>query len=155
MTGQNGLMQGYEGEKRKKNRGQNFIPRGLLALSVLILREQIQEGNCNFGNKLVAYTKNVTGTSSYWGKQRQQVQAFVHHKVAENDSFPSFFHSGSFAEFHWNSFHELLESFLNRTGTETIRVDKNLPVSEENIDRQALRKAFMSKFAFSELVLCV
>ena len=57
--------------------------------------------------KMYAYTANVTGSDSYWSKERRKLEAIMQQK-----KMGTAFFTFSFADNHWHDLHRLMPSGL-------------------------------------------
>ena len=88
-------------------------------LSVSSLKEQIQNGDTSFGEKLLYFGSNLRGTSQYWGQRLKELRSLIQFKINEGQGLPSFFATGSCAEFYFKPLKRLLEIYIKDcTGSE-------------------------------------
>jgi len=55
------------------------------------------------------------GTSQYWEKRRRELCALIQFMINEKLGLPSFFTTGSWAEFYFPPFRRLLEQYIMQT----------------------------------------
>jgi len=68
------------------------------------LKAKIQNGQINdIIHKMHAYTANITGSDSYWGKKRGELEAIMQQK-----GLGTAFWTVSFADNHWHDLHRLM-----------------------------------------------
>lgn len=69
-----------------------------------------------FFSKISRYTSNITGSSAYWNKARQDLKAIIGHKGP-----PTFFFTFSSADMHWPELHALFNLSNEKQSTENRR----------------------------------
>ena len=89
------------------------------APSVGELKQRIAQGDKSVLRTCISYAANIAGTGPYWYKCKQQLQAFVKFMVWKGSGLPSFFLTGSCAEFHWTPLIKLLQELLRANGDHT------------------------------------
>ncbi|XP_068671144.1 uncharacterized protein, partial [Montipora foliosa] len=88
-------------------------------ITVVDLQERVARGDTSFTNKLLYFGANLRGTAQYWHQRRRELRAFVEFMVNEKHGLPSFFMTGSCAEFYFPPLKRLLEEYiLQSTGYE-------------------------------------
>ena len=70
-------------------------------LTVAELQEQLARGDTSFANKLLYFGANLRGTAQYWHHRCRELRALVEFMVNEKNGLPSFFMTGSCAEFYF------------------------------------------------------
>ena len=95
-------------------------------LTVTDLKAKLQsEGDC-VGAKIMYFGANLRGTSQYWARRAKELRALVQFKINEGSGLPSFFTTGSCAEFHFKPLRRLLGLYLHQTtGTDVDLGDKS------------------------------
>lgn len=63
--------------------------------------------------KSLYFVANLRGTSQYWAQRARKLRALIHFKINQGCGLPSFFSTGSCAEFHFRPLHRLISLFLN------------------------------------------
>ena len=71
------------------------------APSVDELKQRVAQGDNSVLRTCILYAANIAGTAPYRFKCKQRLQAFVKFMVWKGSGLPSFFLTGSCAEFHW------------------------------------------------------
>ena len=84
-------------------------------LRVADLQERPARGDTSFTNKLLYIGANLRGTAQYWHQRRGELRALVELMVNETKRLPSFFMTGSCAEFHFPPLRRLLEQYILQT----------------------------------------
>jgi hypothetical protein len=92
---------------------------GEAAPSVGELKERIANNDPSILKSCIAYAGNVSGTDPYWYERKKDLQALVKFKAWKKDGLPTFFLTGSCAEFHWTPLIKLLQSQLQQNGDDT------------------------------------
>ncbi|XP_048590507.1 uncharacterized protein LOC125573780 [Nematostella vectensis] len=88
-------------------------------MTVADLQERMARGDTTIANKLLYFGASLRGTSQYWDQRRRELRAMVQCLVNEKRGLPSFFMTGSCAEFYWPPLRRLLEQYiLGTTGFE-------------------------------------
>ena len=62
--------------------------------------------------KNLYFGANLRGTSQYWAQRARELRALVQFKINQGCGLPSFFSTGSCAEFHFRPLHRLISLFL-------------------------------------------
>ena len=81
-------------------------------LTVADLQERLARGDTSFTNKLLYFGANLRGTAQYWHQRRRELRALVEFMVNEKKGLPSFFMTGSCAEFYFPPLRRLLEQYI-------------------------------------------
>jgi hypothetical protein len=92
---------------------------GQAAPSVGELKERISNNDPSVLRSCIAYAGNVSGTDPYWYLRKKELQAMVKFQAWKKSGLPSFFLTGSCAEFHWTPLIKLLQQFLHDIGDHT------------------------------------
>ena len=95
-------------------------------ISISSLKQQIQNGDRSFGQKLLYYGNNLRGTSQYWAQRCKELRSLIQFEINEGRGLPSFFTTGSCAEFYFQPLKRLLQIYIkDTTGKETNPDDKS------------------------------
>ena len=78
-------------------------------ITVADLQERLARGDTTFTNKLLYFSANLHGTAQYWHQRRRELRALVEFMVNAKRGLPSFFMTGSCAEFYFPPLRRLLE----------------------------------------------
>ena len=81
-------------------------------ITVGYLQERLARGDTSFTNKLLYFGANLRGTAQYWHRRRRELRASVEFIVNEKRGLPSFFMTGSCAEFYFPPLRRLLEQYI-------------------------------------------
>ena len=84
-------------------------------LTVADLQERLARGDTSIANKLLYFGANLRGTAQYWHQRRRELRALVEFMVNEKNGLPSFFMTGSCAEFYFPPLRRLLEQYILQT----------------------------------------
>ncbi len=105
--------------KRALQQNSNFVKQnpGEAHLTIEELREMALNGNSKqFMLKLSRYVSNITGSSAYWYKVREDLKATIEH-----ESVPTIFFTFSSADMHWPKLHSLFCQNENKLSTDERR----------------------------------
>ncbi|XP_073244950.1 uncharacterized protein [Porites lutea] len=83
-------------------------------ITVADLQERLARGD-TFTDKLLYFGANLRGTAQYWHQRRRELRALVEFMVNEKHGLPSFFMTGSCAEFYFPPLRRLLEEYILQT----------------------------------------
>ena len=82
----------------------NFIVNQKLGdkhLTVDDLKQKLQEGDQSIAKKNLYFSRTLRGTSQYWEQRGKELRSLIQFKINEGCGLPSFFTTGSCAEFHF------------------------------------------------------
>ena len=106
-------------------------------ITVADLQERLARGD-TFTDKLLYFGANLRGTAQYWQQRRRELRALVEFMVNEKRGLPSFFMTGSCAEFYFPPLRRLLEEYILQTKGEDVNLaeDSNarFKAVQENTD---------------------
>ena len=91
-------------------------------ITVADLQERLARGDTSFTNKLLYFGANLRGTAQYWHQRRRELRAMVEFMVNEKRGLPSFFMTGSCAEFYFPPLRRLLEQYILQTTGEVVNL---------------------------------
>ncbi|XP_073238445.1 uncharacterized protein, partial [Porites lutea] len=83
-------------------------------ITVADLQERLARGD-TFTDKLLYFGANLRGKAQYWHQRRRELRALVEFMVNEKHGLPSFFMTGSCAEFYFPPLRRLLEEYILQT----------------------------------------
>ena len=89
-------------------------------ITVADLQERLARGD-TFTDKLY-FGANLHGTAQYWHQRRRELHALVEFMVNEKRGLPSFFMTGSCAEFYFPPLRRLLEEYILQTKGEEVNL---------------------------------
>ena len=114
--------------KRAIDQG-NYIVRQQLGdphLTVADLKQKLQEGDTSLGSKIVYFSNTLRGSSQYWAQRGKEQRALENFQINQGHGLPSFFTTGSCAEYHFKPLRRLLTIYLKQTSGEDLDPnDKN------------------------------
>ncbi|CAH3193199.1 unnamed protein product, partial [Porites evermanni] len=90
-------------------------------ITVADLQERLARGD-TFTDKLLYFGANLRGTAQYWHQRRRELRALVEFMVNEKHGLPSFFMTGSCAEFYFPPLRRLLEEYILQTTGEEVHL---------------------------------
>ena len=96
----------------------NFIIQQKLGddqLSISELKHKIENGDLSVGEKIVHFGANLRGTSQYWAQRCKELRSLIQYKINEGNGLPSFFTTGSCAEFYFKPLRRLLTLYIKET----------------------------------------
>jgi len=90
--------------KRILSKGNLYVKRnpGDVDFSLDEFNEMVRSNSHNLMNKIFYYTKELTGSNSYWNRVRQELRSTI-----EQVGAPTIFFTLSMAEFHWPDLRQL------------------------------------------------
>ena len=95
-------------------------------LSVSDIKEKIRNGDNSIAEKIVYFGACLRGTSQYWTQRSKELRSLIQYQINEKKGLPSFFTTGSCAEYHFKSLKRLLEIYTQETSGLNIDLnDKN------------------------------
>ena len=74
-------------------------------LTVSDLKIQLENGDLSAGKRILYFGANLRETSQYWAQRASELRALVQFKINQGCGLPSFFSTGSCAEFHFRPLH--------------------------------------------------
>lgn len=75
------------------------------------LKKLIENGDSSVSEKILYFSGDLRGTSQYWGQRAKELRSLVQYKINEGMGLPSFFTTGSCAEFHFKPLRRLLSMY--------------------------------------------
>jgi hypothetical protein len=95
-------------------------------ITVEELRDQLESGNDSIPKKVLYFSASLRGTQQYWA-QRGELRAMIQYQISQGNGLPTYFCTGSFAEFHDKPLRQLLESYIFETTGQRLDLnDKSL-----------------------------
>ena len=91
-------------------------------ITVADLQERFARGDTSIANKLLYFGASLRGTSQYWHQRRRELRAMIEFMVNEKLGLPSFFMTGSCAEFYFPPLRRLLEKYILQTTGEAVNL---------------------------------
>lgn len=110
------------------------------------LKKQLEDGNSSFVNKLMFYSKRISGSTAYWRYMRSRLYTWINYHVAQGHGPPNVFMTLSCAEYFWPDMIRLLEERVwiaegrHRNGPGA-KVDRNGDAIDLTTDTKARNKA--------------
>ncbi|CAH3141297.1 unnamed protein product [Porites lobata] len=90
-------------------------------ITVADLQERLARGD-TFTDKFLYFGANLRGIAQYWQQRRRELRALVEFMVNEKRGLPSFFMTGSCAEFYFPPLRRLLEEYILQTKGEEVNL---------------------------------
>jgi hypothetical protein len=96
-------------------------------LSIAELKEKLKNGDKSITEKILYFSATLRGTSQYWSQRSKELRALIQYKINEGHGLPSFFTTGSCAEFYFKPLKRILSIYIKATtGTEINLEDPNI-----------------------------
>lgn len=76
------------------------------------LKKLIENGDTSVCQNILYFGGNLRGTTQYWEQRGKELRALVQYKINEGTGLPSFFTTGSCAEFHFKPLKRLLSMYV-------------------------------------------
>ena len=87
------------------------------------IKEKIQHGDMSIGQKILYFGAFLRGTSQYWAQRKKELRSLLQFAINEGNGLPSFFTTGSCAEYHFKPLRRLLEMYTADTSRSGADVD--------------------------------
>jgi hypothetical protein len=94
-------------------------------LTLSDLKEKLQTGDQSIANKILYFSANLHGTSQYWNQRSKDLRALIQFKINEGHGLPSFFTTGSCAEFYFKPLQRLLSMYIKETTGKNVNLDNH------------------------------
>ena len=104
----------------------NFIVHQQLGdshMTVSELRQKFKDEGESFAKKIVHLSATLRGTSQYWAQRAKELRALTQYKITLGHGLPSFFATGSCAEFHFKPLRRLLKNYVQTTTKKDINLE--------------------------------
>lgn len=92
-------------------------------ITVADLQERFARGDTSIPNKLLCFGATLRGTSQYWTQRRRELRALIDFMVNEKLGLPTFYMTGSCAEFYFPPLRRLLEKCILETTGEIVNLE--------------------------------
>ena len=96
----------------------SFIVRQKLGdqhISVQELKDMINSNDDSIAKKILDFGSSLRGSPQYWAQRSKELTAFINYNILEGHGLPSFFTTGSCAEFYFKPLRSLMTKYLNKT----------------------------------------
>ena len=95
-------------------------------ISVSDIKEKLQRGDKSIAEKILYFGASLRGTDQYWAQRAKELRSLIQFQINEGKGLPSFFTTGSCAEYHFKPLRRLLEMYVfEATGFEVDLSDRN------------------------------
>ncbi|KAK3093512.1 hypothetical protein FSP39_016633 [Pinctada imbricata] len=115
--------------RKKASETSNYVYNQQLGeghLTIEDLKQQLQNGDTSTGKKILYFGASIRGTNQYWAQRGKELRSLIQYKIHEGEGLPSFFTTGSCAEFYFKPLKRLLNMYIEKaTGTSIDLSDKN------------------------------
>ena len=78
-------------------------------------KEQLKKGDISIAQKNLYFRSCLRGTDQYWAQGSKELRSLVQFKINEGSGHPSFFATGTCAEYHFKALKWLLEIYTFQT----------------------------------------
>ncbi|CAC5413966.1 unnamed protein product [Mytilus coruscus] len=79
------------------------------------LKAKLQNGDRSVAEKILYFSANLRGTSQYWNQRSKELRALIQYKINAGQGLPSFFTTGSCAEFYFKPLKRILSLYIKET----------------------------------------
>ena len=95
-------------------------------LTISESKDKLQNGDNSIGKKILYFGASLRGTSQYWAQRGRELRALIQYQINEGKGLPSFFTTGSCAEFHFKPLTRLLQMYVKQaTGKDIDIADRS------------------------------
>lgn len=104
----------------------NFIMKQNLGdkhMTVDELKTKIQNGDLSLSRKIIYLSSTLRGTSQYWAQRAKELRALTQYQINQGNGLPSFFTTGSCAEYHFKPLKRLLKMYSKIISGEDIDLE--------------------------------
>jgi hypothetical protein len=92
-------------------------------LTISALKEKLEKGDNSIAKKILYFGACLRGTSQYWAQRSKELQALIQFQANEGNGLPSFFTTGSCAEYYFKPLRRLLQLYIKQTSGKDIDID--------------------------------
>ena len=92
-------------------------------ITIAELKEKLQSGDTSIGKKILYFGGSLRGTAQYWTQKAKELRALVQFKINEGSGLPSFFTTGSCAEYHFKPLKRLLTTYIKDSTNKDVDLD--------------------------------
>ena len=92
-------------------------------ISVSDIKKKLQDGDNSIAKKIIYLISNLRGTAQYWAQKAKELRSLVQFNINEGNGLPSYFCTGSCAEFYFKPLRRILSQYIAKT--KNIDVDLN------------------------------
>ena len=91
------------------------------------LKKMLENGDESLPNKILYFGSNLRGSAQYWKQRAHELRALIQYQINNKKGLPSFFSTGSCAEYYFKPLRRLLEIYIENTTNEHLDLnDKNV-----------------------------
>ena len=84
------------------------------------IKQRLQDGDTRIGQKILYFGANLRGTSQYWAQRQKELRSLIQYQINDGNGLPSFFTTGSCAEYHFKPLRRLLELYSVATSGQSV-----------------------------------
>ena len=103
-------------------------------MTVEQLKQMIEHNDQGLFKKIMYFSANLRGTPQYWAQRSKELRSLVQYQINEGKGLPSFFVTGSCAEFYFKPLRRLLQLYTQNTE------DKHIDLEDKNVLFDNLQK---------------
>ncbi len=92
-------------------------------LTVSGLQDQLNSGDESATRKILYFSSCLHGTSQNWAQRGRELRALIQYQIHNDKGLPSFFASGSCAEYHFKPLRRLLQTYIQDYNNCTVLFD--------------------------------
>jgi hypothetical protein len=81
-------------------------------ISVSDIKKKLQDGDNSMAKKIIYLSSNVRGTAQYWAQKAKELRSLVQFNINEGNGLPSYFCTGSCAEFYFKPLRRILSQYI-------------------------------------------
>ena len=113
--------------RRRAQENSNFIVQQKLGedhISVEEIKQQLESGDDSIVKKILYFSASLRGSEQYWAQRGRELRSLIHYKIQQGDGLPSYFTTGSCAEFYMKPLKNLLATYLMFTAGKEIKITR-------------------------------
>ena len=84
-------------------------------ITIAGMKDLLEKGDLSLLKKIMYFSGSLRGTTQYWSQKGKELRALIKFKIQEESGLPSFFTTGSCAEFHFKPLKRLLQLYIHDT----------------------------------------
>ena len=112
-------------------------------ISVEEIKQQLESGDNSIVNKILYFSASLRGSEQYWAQRRRELRSWIDYKIQQGRGLPSYFTTGSCAEFYKTLLKNLFANyFMFTTGKEVNLDNQNTMVKTVQVHPHIIAKYF-------------
>ena len=76
------------------------------------MKYKINDGDNSIAKTVLYFGASLRGTTQYWSQKGKELRALIQYQINEKQGLPSFFTTGSCAEYHFKPLRKLLSKYI-------------------------------------------